>query len=72
MDSRLLSFKEPNRLISMVMQASIHQVLSRQRAKDLKETLDVSRGLYAAMCEAADYIRGLMKISRELLDRHNA
>jgi hypothetical protein len=72
LDSRLLSFKEPNRLISMVMQASIHQVLSRQRAKDLKETLDVSRGLYAAMCEAADYIRGLMKISRELLDRHNA
>jgi hypothetical protein len=69
LDCRLLSFKEPNRLISMVMQASIHQVLSRQRAKNLEETLDVSRELYASMCEAADYIRGLMKISRELLDK---
>jgi hypothetical protein len=70
LDARLLSFEEPNRLISMVMQASIHQVLSRRRVDDRREALEISRELYKAMSEATFFIAGLVKVSMERLKKN--
>jgi hypothetical protein len=70
LDARLLSFEEPNRLMSMVMQASIHQVLNRRRIDDRREALEISRELYTAMSEATGFLSGLIEISRERLKKH--
>jgi hypothetical protein len=70
LDARLLSFEEPNQLISMVMQASIHQVLSRRRVDDREEAFEISRELYTAMSEATAFIRGLVNVSRNTLQRY--
>jgi hypothetical protein len=69
MEEELLSFSEPNRLISMVMQASIDRVLSGRCASDLHSAVQDTIDLYASMKDAAMYLVDLLDIAGEALQR---
>jgi hypothetical protein len=69
LEKRMLAFAEPNRLISMVMQASISRVLGGAKAKSMHDALESSLELYTAMREAARFLTGLIRTTETLMER---
>jgi hypothetical protein len=69
LEGEVLSFREPNRLISMVMQASIDRVLSGRGATDLHSAVQDTVDLYASMNDAAMYLMDLLDSAGEALRR---
>jgi hypothetical protein len=60
-EKEILSDQETNRLLSMVMQAPIDEVLSGGRAGTLEAALAKSIELYGAISDAAAFLSGLIE-----------
>jgi len=68
-EAEILAYHEPNRLISMVMQAPINRVLSGRKAEDMRQALENSLELYAAMSDAAQFLIELTDMARAVIGR---
>ncbi len=66
LDEKILSFTEENRLISMVMQKPIAEIMGT-RAETKKTSVENAGRLYRAIAEAADYVTALLERTRSSL-----
>jgi hypothetical protein len=69
-DAQILSFKEENRLVSMVTQASISEVSDQRAGHTRDEVLRNAHKLYASIADGSAYLLELFKISRKKLIKY--
>jgi hypothetical protein len=68
-DARILSFVEENRLISMVMQSLINEILGSNGTVKVERAIQNSIDLYRGMGEAAMFLFGVMKKTENKLSK---
>jgi hypothetical protein len=68
-DARILSFVEENRLISMVMQSLINEILGSNGTVKVERAIQNSIDLYRGMGEAAMFLFGMMKKTENKLSK---
>jgi len=68
-DTQILSFKEENRLLSMVMQSSINEVLRTHTVKEKGKVYENSLKLYTSIEEGLRFLKGLLEVSLKKLKK---
>jgi len=66
-DAQILSFREENRLVSMVTQASISDIFGKKAGHTKKEVLRNAKNLYASIADGSTYLIELFEVSRKKL-----
>lgn len=69
LDASLLSFKEENQLLSMVMQSPINEVLSRKVEPVNDDWLGNSKKLYSSIEESLKFLRNLLSNTLRRMDK---
>ena len=69
LDKRILSFKDENQLVSMVLQSSINEIINMPVDSKEKEVLDTSLKLYRSIEDGADFLLDLIKYSKIKLNK---
>jgi hypothetical protein len=68
LDTSLLSFKEENQLLSMVMQSPINEVLSRKANKGDDDWLGNSRKLYSSIEDSLNFLNNLLSTTMKRME----
>ncbi len=66
-DAQILSFREENRLVSMVTQASISEVFGKKAGHSRDEVLKNAENLYASIADGSTYLIRLFEVSLKKL-----
>jgi hypothetical protein len=66
-DAQILSFREENRLVSMVTQASISKVFGKKTGHTRDEVLRNAKNLYASIADGSTYLIRLFEACRKKL-----
>ncbi len=69
-DAGILSFREENRLISMVLQSPIHKILGGKALENKQDALNNSITLYSAMDKAAGMLIDLISLAERKITRY--
>jgi hypothetical protein len=67
-DERFLDFKEENSLLSMVLQTSIDQVMSREEEQQGENAVLSSIELYSSIVDGAKFLRTVLQSARKKLN----
>jgi len=69
-DAGILSFREENRIISMVLQSPIHKILGDKALENKQDALKNSITLYSAMDEASGMLIDLVSLAERKIARY--